>query len=168
MRHGALVDRACRWWLTLTAVAVSLVWFGAIGVATVDAQATPPCDPTQGQLCPDHLKCYQVLKDGHKPAKHVVDLFNQQFGDEKDCKLQDVASLFCAPTQKVQVDGHPPQSPFPTQALVDDYICYKVACKKQKHEIAAGDQFARRDMVLGNAQLLCAPARKLIQNPTQN
>ena len=81
MRHGASVDRACPWWLALAAVAVSLVWFGAIGVAAVDAQ---PCVP--GQVCPDHLKC----------------------------------------------------------------------------------QFARRAMLLGNAQLLCAPARKLIPTASQD
>lgn len=154
MKVGASTSRACLWLLVMAVAGLSLVWLGA-----TDAVAQG-CQP--GQPCFDHLKCYQVLRDGHKPARHIVDLFNQQFGPEK-CKMADRAAFLCAPTDKRLVDDHPPSSPFQTRPLepTEDFLCYKVTCQPaQKHQVQVADQFAARDMLLGNARLLCAPARK--------
>ena len=77
--------------------------------------------------------------------------------------MTDHAKLFCAPTAKTSVDGHPPNSPFPTESLdpSQDFICYSAVCQPTvKRQIVAGDQFAHRDMVIANARLICAPARK--------
>ena len=49
---------------------------------------------------PDHLKCYKVAKDSNPRTKEIVNLFNEQFGEEKECKLVTKAPLFCAPTLK--------------------------------------------------------------------
>jgi hypothetical protein len=134
----------------MAVVGLSLLWFGA-----TDAVAQQPVF--------DHLKCYTVTGDHHQFKKHEVDLLNQQFGEEQ-CTLVDHAKFFCAPTQKKSVDGHPPNSPFPTQALdpTQDFICYSVSCvpKNQKHSFGATDQFAQREMTITNAKLFCAPARK--------
>jgi hypothetical protein len=132
----------------------------SLGSTEVSAQIAPVCPP--GALC-DHLKCYTVTGDrpvDKKFEKHVVDLFNQQFGDET-CTLTDHARLFCAPTIKKAVDGQPPQPPS-GGPVENDFICYTVSCKPtgQSHTFGAVDQFDRRNMKIGNARMLCVPAFK--------
>jgi len=151
MRQGRSVRRAYCWWLAIAVVGLSLL---SVGFTEVAAQVTAP---------PDHLKCYAVTGDRHYPDgkfhRHLVDLANEQFGPEQ-CKLTDKAKLFCAPTTKVAVDGHPPTGQ-PGQVLENDFICYSVVCRPpQKHTFRAVDQFAQRDMRITNARMLCAPAQK--------
>ena len=77
--------------------------------------------------------------------------------------MTDHAKLFCAPTAKTSVDEQPPNSPFPTDSLdpSHDFICYSVVCQPNvKRNILARDQFAGREMTIGAAKLICAPARK--------
>jgi hypothetical protein len=154
MRHGVPVHRACPWWLAMAVFGWSLMWSGAT------AAVAQPCTTPD---CADHLKCYQVIKDTHPVHRHVVDLFNQQFGAEPGCKLSDHASLFCAPTVKRTVDGNPPPHPFPTQELLSDYICYRVTCPDPKtFQFNADDQFTHHGMAIKTAKLLCAPAVKVV------
>jgi hypothetical protein len=156
MRIIALVTRACPWLLATALIGLTVLWF-----APTDAAAQfPTCQA--GAPCFDHLKCYAVTSDHHAFKPHKLEVFNQQFGEEK-CKLTDHARLICAPTAKNKVDEQVPNSPFATESLdpTQDFICYSVVCQpNMKRSIVAADQFAGRDMTIGAAKLICAPARK--------
>jgi len=166
MTHGQSVRGV---YLVLFAISVIGLSVLSLGITEVSAQGPSPqvaCPPNPTGAPCDHLKCYVVTGDrpsDKKFEKHVLDLANQQFGDEK-CTLTDHAKLFCAPTAKWLVDGKEPQEPagLQPQPLVNDFICYTVSCRPsgQSHTFFAADQFDRRDMKIGNARMLCVPAAK--------
>jgi hypothetical protein len=107
-----------------------------------------------------HLKCYRVLKDP-KVEKPLVDLFNHQFGPEKQCAVADKASFLCAPTAKC-LPGQNCQDGIGAQ-LDTDFLCYRLKCPNpRRREVRVFDQFTPngRPMLIGQAQMLCTPARK--------
>jgi hypothetical protein len=114
---------------------------------------------------PDHLKCYRVVQDNNPQNTEIVNLFNEQFGEEKDCELSTQAPLFCAPTEKfaqTSPDGDDPRG----QALRSDFLCYKVKCPKTgKRDILVNDQFGQRVLTIKAARLLCTPTRKASPPP---
>ena len=114
---------------------------------------------------PDHLKCYRVVADSSPDNTEIVNLFNEQFGEEKDCALVTQGAFFCAPTEKfsrTSPDGDDPRG----QALKSDFLCYKVKCPKSgKRDILVNDQFGQRVLTVKAAQLLCTPTRKAFPPP---
>jgi len=134
--------------------------------ATPTTTPTPTVTPTPVVVV-DHLKCYKVKEIPPVKLQGIVDLDSPQFGLEPGCRIKRVTK-FCVPVTKT-VDltqttiNKQPVTLMPVigQALVDDYICYKIKC--QKVDIAANvtDQFATRTFVKFNAQELCVPARKV-------
>lgn len=122
----------------------------------------------------DHLKCYKVLKDSNPVGSHVVDLLNRQFGEEKECKVNNKAAYLCAPTRKVSVDGSLVENDpfgFAIDNITDDYLCYKLRCPNPKETtVVIRDQFSvpgqKRELTIKPAQLLCTPVQKLEPPPT--
>lgn len=112
----------------------------------------------------DHLKCY-VIKDPLK-AKHTVTLTPEQvqFPVETGCLVVAPAKLLCVDVAKTDVV---PPSPF----VVDgndarDYLCYKLKCPKLGIALPVRDQFGERDVLVKVPKLLCAPADKVLPEPT--
>jgi len=143
MRNAAFLQRANRWFFT------TLVFVGAsmMIVSSASAQAPPPFN--------DHLKCYQTKDFNPEEEERIVGLINQQFGQE-ECKLVTKAQMLCAPTTKNNLDD-PLGGLIPAQ----DYLCYKIKCtprRKTTHKVS--DQFGDHLTIVGDAQLLCAPAEK--------
>lgn len=115
----------------------------------------------------DHLKCYQA-RDSNPAGRHAVELFNRQFGAEK-CRVSNRASLFCAPTIKVSVDGvtkgDDPRGG-PIDEITDDYLCYPLKCENPvEREILVNDQFGERRLKIKPARLLCTPVDKIEPPP---
>ena len=169
MTHGQSVRGV---YLVLFAISVIGLSVLSLGITEVSAQGPSPqvaCPPNPTGAPCDHLKCYVVTGDrpsDKKFERHVLELVNQQFGEEK-CVLTDHAKLFCAPTIKKSVDGEVPHGPG-GQPLANDFICYTVSCKPtgQSHTFRAFDQFDKREMKIGNAKMFCVPAFK--EQPTPN
>lgn len=148
MRRATFISRACLWRFAkaaLTGVTLVMVSSGSAAVA--------------GEA--DHLKCYQVTKDTHLPKQAIVDLLNEQFGEEPDCTVQIKGAFFCAPT--IKNGGDDPRG----GALLSDFLCYRVTCAhRHKQAILIDDQFGPRQIDIQDARLLCTPTRKIIP-PTQ-
>jgi hypothetical protein len=143
---------------------------------TPTATPTPPPPPTTTPtvtptpvVVVDHLKCYKVKEtsDTKVNLKGIVDLNSPQFGLEPGCKIKR-ATKFCVPVTKTvdltqtTINKQPVTlMPVTGQALVDDYICYKIKCEKVDLTANVKDQFATRTFVKFNAKELCVPARKV-------
>src|SRR6266545_7994847 len=147
MRNAAFLRRA---WLWLFATAV---FVGASGTVVPSGGAQTSADP-------DHLKCYQVVQDTNPREKEIVNLFNQQFGQELECTLITKAPFFCAPIVKFSREN--PEGDDPRgSALESDYLCYRVQCpEREKKNILVDDQFGFRQITIKDARLLCTPTRK--------
>jgi hypothetical protein len=148
-----------RRWLRAAAVVVGVtVLVGQSGTGL--AQVPPGAEA-------DHLKCYTVVKDQNIKDKVIIDLFNKQFGTESECSLLTKAPLFCAPSAKA-VGTNPPGDDPRGPKLESDFLCYRVRCPKlEKREIPlVDDQFGKRSITIKSAQLVCAPATKMVTPPT--
>jgi hypothetical protein len=127
----------------------------------------------QGQLLfePDHLKCYRVLRDQNPNKSVPVDLFNRQFGEERECRVNTKAALLCAPTVKVRtdIDRDPPgNDPRGGPFTADDYLCYPLKCPRPAtRQVLVDDQFGRRQIAIRTARLLCTPVDKIEPPPIE-
>lgn len=105
---------------------------------------------------PDHLKCYQVLKDENQAEVKDLDLVNK-FGLEAGCHLVTKAKLFCTPAAKF-LHENPGNGDDPRgDRLLTDFTCYKVQCPPVSKKIHIDDQFGDRDIGIKNARMVCAP-----------
>jgi hypothetical protein len=114
------------------------------------------------QTVVDHLKCY-TIKDP-QALKGIVDMNSAQFGLEADCTITK-ATKFCVPVtktvKKAEVNKQPiTLLPEVGPSLVSDYVCYKIACKKQPvpPDTKVQDQFGNRTFTKFKAFELCGPA----------
>ncbi|MGE0820865.1 MAG: hypothetical protein AB7G75_00365 [Candidatus Binatia bacterium] len=104
---------------------------------------------------PDHLKCYEVLKDQNQLDSKEVDLVNK-FGLEPDCDVTTKARLFCTPVRKF-IEGGNGNDPRGA-ALSTDFTCYNVQCPPNpSRRLEIDDQFGHRDIGIKNARMLCTP-----------
>ena len=104
---------------------------------------------------PDHLKCYQVVKDENPNAEKEMNLINK-FGLEPGCHLRIKSRLYCTPVSKFLPGGNG-DDPRGT-ALNTDFTCYKVRCPiVPPRRLHIDDQFGNRDIGITQARMLCTP-----------
>lgn len=133
-----------RWLLTSTLA------FGISAFAAVQTPAFAQVIPGD----PDHLKCYEVVKDQNQLDTKEVDLVNK-FGLEPGCDVTTKARL-CTPVRKF-VEGGNGNDPRGT-ALNTDFTCYNVQCPPNPlKRLEIDDQFGNRDIGIMNARMLCTP-----------
>ena len=111
---------------------------------------------------PDHLKCYEVIKDQNDIDETVVDLVNK-FGLEPQCEVTTKARLFCTPVRKWTEGGNgdDPRG----AALNTDFTCYNVQCPPNPlRRLEIDDQFGNRDIGIRNARMLCTPTQSTPAN----
>lgn len=144
MKHVSSI-KFCRWLLTNALV---------LGISALAAVQTPAfAQVIPGE--PDHLKCYEVLKDQNQLDEKEVDLINK-FGLEPGCDVTTKARMFCTPVRKF-VEGGNGNDPRGT-ALNTDFTCYNVQCPPNpSNRLAIDDQFGDRDIGIKNARMLCTP-----------
>ncbi len=111
---------------------------------------------------PDHLECYKI-KDTFK-YEAQVDLIPLQlayFPEELDCKVTVKAKEFCIPVVKELLRSDAPGTLLRDgQALINDYICYKLKCEDPPDPIETitfTDQFSSRRFEKFKAKKICAP-----------
>ena len=121
------------------------------GLATQTSNAFAQIIPGE----PDHLKCYEVLKDQNLQDEKEVDLVNK-FGLEPECNVTTKARLFCTPVRKF-VDGGNGNDPR-GGAIETDFTCYNAQCPPNPPQrVDIDDQFGDRGIKIKNARMLCTP-----------
>jgi hypothetical protein len=146
--------------MTLSMIAAAVLVMITL-TASVTAAQPAPC--TQ----PDHLKCYRVAADPFVNTDKLL-LDSPQFGIEPDCQLDGHAVQFCVPVCKTVLSSPTTGTGFQAStSLTDDELCYSIVCNTNNapRRLVAQDQFAARPLVLGNADILCAPAAKVTPPP---
>jgi hypothetical protein len=113
---------------------------------------------------PDHLKCYRIADPFINTD--VLSLDSPQFGIEPGCQVKGHAVQFCVPVCKTIVGPVPPPAGTgfkATTPLTDDELCYFVSCTTNNapRKLGVIDQFAKRTITVGGADLICAPAAKV-------
>lgn len=135
-----------RRWLVTSALALGII-------AAVNTPGFAQVIPGE----PDHLKCYEVLKDQNQLDEKEVDLVNK-FGLEPNCDVTTKARMFCTPVRKF-VEGGNGNDPRGA-ALNTDFTCYNVQCPANPTKrLAIDDQFGDRDIGIKNARMLCTPTQ---------
>lgn len=100
----------------------------------------------------DHFKCYRAAGD---PVNAVVTL-RDQFHVEENIKVGSPV-LFCNPTRKIDAAG----TGFGINNPDGHLACYKISQQPFQRGIVARDQFVTQKLLVRNADILCAPTRKL-------
>lgn len=150
-------------------VIASAVAIGTAFIATDAAAQGTGCVSSAGTVTqPDHLKCYRIADPFINID--VLNLDSPQFGLEQGCQVRGHAVQFCVPVCKTIVGPVPPPIGTGFQAtlpLTDDELCYFVSCPTSNapRKLGVIDQFAKRTIATGAADLICAPAAKLPAPP---
>jgi hypothetical protein len=100
----------------------------------------------------DHYKCYRAYG---RPVNATVTL-RDQFHVEQDVRVG-APVLFCNPTRKIDAAGNA----FGVKNATDHLACYKISQQPFERTIVAADQFGVQELRVRDADLLCAPTRKL-------
>jgi hypothetical protein len=181
MRSTTFVQERKRWLLTtamLMGVLLPTAAFAqsATSMGTEANPLTAPTQPTsstgtttdlstvtQAELPEgaeeDHLKCYSVVKDSAATKDaFLVNLFNEQFGEETGCALVTKARMFCTPAAK-GVEPNPLGDDSRGPQLESSFLCYRIQCpNSERREIAlVDDQFGTRSITVKSSRFLCAP-----------
>jgi hypothetical protein len=150
-------------------VIASAVAIGTALIATNASAQGTGCVSANGTVTqPDHLKCYRIAD--RFINTDVLSLDSPQFGLEQGCQVKGHAVQFCVPVCKTITGPVPPPTGTgfkATTPLTDDELCYFVTCQTSNapRKLGVIDQFAARNVTVGNADLICAPAAKLPAPP---
>jgi hypothetical protein len=108
----------------------------------------------------DHLECFKI-KDSAKfdATADLVPLDDPPFPVATGCRIKVRATKFCTPVEKQLQESSAPAVEFPTQALENGFLCYKMKCPKfASTDTAVTDQFGTRPVSKFVAREICAPA----------
>lgn len=129
--------------------------FGKTRIRTFSSPvlATPTAKNNEGfPESLDHYKCYRAYG---RPVNTVVTL-RDQFHVEQGIKVG-APVLFCNPTRKIDAAGNA----FGVQNASDHLACYQISQQPFEKSIVAFDQFGTQELRVRDADLLCAPTKKL-------
>ena len=111
-----------------------------------------------------HLECFSIWPSDD--PSYVVNL-NTQFGYEEGVEVGQ-AQLLCVPAVKTPIN--PPGPPSGPLVSSPHYKCYSITGDILGFPVNVTDQFnepSGEDVILGQAQLLCAPAIKTFDGPPE-
>ena len=115
---------------------------------------------SSGDLTQPHLKCYSIQSTDNPP--HVVNL-TDQFGTQSNVAVGP-AVLLCMPVLKTIFNPLVPTPAPGTLPTVPHYKCYQITGPAPSASVTLDTQFGtENNVIVGLAQLLCAPAIKTKQ-----
>ena len=130
--------------------------FGQDLAAYLDAESlcAPALKDGEGDLTAPHLKCYEMIPEGHDPPD-VVNL-TDQFGVEENVPVGR-AIRFCQAVSK-WTSGIPDHGPVTPPSL--HYVCYSIPPELAFGMVTLETQFGQEFVGHLEAESLCAPALK--------
>jgi hypothetical protein len=108
----------------------------------------------------DHYKCFKFkdISQFKSATANFVPSQPQFIGE--NCSIKGKGAELCVPADKINVvveDGT--LQDFPTQALANAQLCYKVKCPATlTQNVQVSDQFSTRTVAKGKASKVCGPA----------
>ena len=106
----------------------------------------------------DHLDCFRI-EDG-SAAEATVDLATLPFGVDEGCTVKAAARELCVPAPAHIVDGEMPEAALRGENLVEERVCYRIACpERELAPVTVSDRFGTRQVTVRKPRLLCVAAQ---------